>query len=246
MSDNPYVRVYQSVADDAKFVGIFDDDHHFSTWVRLLMAADALWPASCPVPAHARKASIKALCEAGLIDVTGSRFRVRGLDAERNRRSEKARASAEQRWSNRSTDAMQPHSVSNAARPAPASARSRTSSLVEEPAREVDDGRADLEAFLLVTRRAPTPRQRQVLDGVLLIHDVTGPQWSADIILSHPDDPIGAVIAADKEYRGKRIADAQAAEKKPPQPRRKGSGLTGINAELAAILHKQYAEESAP
>lgn len=100
-------------------------------------------------------------------------------------------------------------------------------------------GRADLEAFCLVTRRAPTPRQRKVLDSVLDIHDESGPQWAADLILAHPDDPIGAVIAADKAWRAERLAEAQGAERKPPAPRRRAVGLTGVNAELAALLRAQ-------
>jgi hypothetical protein len=39
-------------------------------------------------------------------------------------------------------------------------------------------------------------------------------------MLRHPDDPIGAVIAADKAWRSERIAEAQAAEKPTPKPHR--------------------------
>lgn len=144
-----YVRVYQSVVDDPKFIGIFDDDHHFATWVRLLMAADALWPASCPLPASARKASVKALVAAEIVDVFGSRFRVRGLDAERERRQSKARASAGSRWSGgsasgvrpdseRNANALRPDSVRNAASRAGASAlgSSEGNIYVEDRARD--------------------------------------------------------------------------------------------------------------
>lgn len=86
----PYSRVYWSIVDDPKFVNIYGDDHHLATWLRLLMAADALWPASCPLPVTARKASITALAEAGLIDLLPFGFKVRGLDAERGRRREAA------------------------------------------------------------------------------------------------------------------------------------------------------------
>jgi hypothetical protein len=88
----PYSRVYWSVVDDPKFVSVYDDDRHLATWLRLLIAADALWPASCPMPGNARKASVAALVDAGLIDLgTGYRFRVHGLDAERGRRRDAAR-----------------------------------------------------------------------------------------------------------------------------------------------------------
>lgn len=105
-------------------------------------------------------------------------------------------------------------------------------------AREVDDKRPDLEAFLVLRRRAPTPKQRRLLDEVLDRHDLTGPEWSADIMFKHPDDPIGAVIAADKAWRDERIKEAQASETPKPKPRRsKGLPQTtrDIMAEMAEL-----------
>jgi hypothetical protein len=100
---------------------------------------------------------------------------------------------------------------------------------------ERDDGRADLEAFLVITRRAPTPKQRRLLDEMLDRHDLTGPAWAADIMFRHPDDPIGAVIAADKAWRAERIAEAQAAEKPKPHPRRP-RGLPQTTREIMAEM----------
>lgn len=99
-SDGEYVRVYQSVVDDPRFAGIFEDDHHFATWVRLLMIAEKAWPSSAILPRSARKASIRALEEAGIIELAaGDRYRIHGLDPERQRRSDHARTAAEARWS---------------------------------------------------------------------------------------------------------------------------------------------------
>lgn len=100
------------------------------------------------------------------------------------------------------------------------------------------DGRADIEAFLLLRRRAPTPKQRRLLDEVMDRHDLTGPAWAADVMMRHPDDPIGAVIEADKVWRAERIAAAQAAEKPKPKPRRPRGlpqSTREIVAEMAAI-----------
>ena len=130
----PYVRVYQTIFTDPKFVGIVYDDHHLATWLRLLMAADAVWPLLSPIPASARKASVKALVEAGLIDLEGPRFRVHGLDAERERRSSQGRAAASKRWSSTNAAALPEQSDSNAR-------ASFSSSVVvdkEEPARAED------------------------------------------------------------------------------------------------------------
>ena len=125
---------------------------------------------------------------------------------------------------------------------------SRETERVERPARDAlppladgyggrenFDGRADLEAFLVITRRAPTPRQRRLLDDVLDRRDLTGPAWAADVMYRHPDDPIGAVIEADKAWRDERIAEAQAAEKPKPQPRR-SQGLPQTTREIMAEM----------
>jgi hypothetical protein len=107
-----------------------------------------------------------------------------------------------------------------------------------------EDGRADLEAFLLVRRRAPSPGQRKVLDEVMARHDLTGPKWAADLILRNPTDPIGAVIEADKAWRAERIAEAQAAEKPKPTPRR-SHGLPQSARDILEELKKQEAEDAA-
>lgn len=142
---DPYVRVYQSIFDDPKFVGIVDDDHHLATWLRLLMYADPTWPLAAPLPATARKSSVKALLEAGLIDVTGGRYRIHGLDAEREKRAAKARASADKRWSDGSASGMRTHSERNAnAQQVHSDSNARASVSVsdkeeiEEPARADD------------------------------------------------------------------------------------------------------------
>ena len=99
-----YVRVYYEIIDDPKFVGIYDNDHHLATWMRLLIAADAVWPASATLPVGTRKASIVALSEAGLIVVTGTRFRVHGLDSEREKRKRLAQHSADRSHTGRVPD----------------------------------------------------------------------------------------------------------------------------------------------
>jgi hypothetical protein len=79
--------VYWSIVDDEKFAAIYDDDRHLATWLRLLLIADQAHPSSPAIPTGCRKASIAALVEAELIDLgTGNRYRVHGLDAERERR----------------------------------------------------------------------------------------------------------------------------------------------------------------
>lgn len=88
----PYSRVYHAIVDDPKFASIYDDDRRLATWLRLLIVAEQAHPASANIPAGTHRASVKALVDAGLLDLgTGSRYRIHGLDAERERRSEAGR-----------------------------------------------------------------------------------------------------------------------------------------------------------
>ena len=90
---DPYSRVYWRIAEDPRFAAIYPDERHLGTWLRLLVLADAMYPTAAPVPATARKASVKALVDCGLIElIPGGLYRVHGLASERERRS---RAGAE-------------------------------------------------------------------------------------------------------------------------------------------------------
>jgi hypothetical protein len=234
----PYSRVYWAINRDPKFVGIYGDDPALALWLRLLITADALWPASAPLPRSARKRPLDALVTAGLVDLEPDDFyRIHGLDEERGRRASAASASASARWSQSEPDA-------NASQSHPERNASRDETRRDTPSRDEPDGREDLEAFLLVTRRAPTPRQRALLDGVLDRHDLTGAKWAADIILRNPNDPIGAVIEADKAWRAERIAEATAAEKPKPQARR-CRGLPQSARDILAEMQKIEAEKGA-
>jgi hypothetical protein len=193
-----YARVYY---DDiqAEFPQVYADDALLATWVRLLVLAEKMWPTLPEIPRSVRIKTYQRLVEAGLVIPSGEHcYRIRGLDAERTRRRDAARIGAAERWD----------SERNAI--ASAIAMPSTSTRREEDKNE--DGRADLEAFLMVRRKAPTPRQRKLLDDILEHRDVSGPRWAADIILKNPDDPIGAVIEADKAWRAERIASANKVE----------------------------------
>lgn len=223
----PYSRVYWSVLDDPKFDSVYGNDAAFALWVRLLINADALWPSPAPLPRSIKAKSLTVLVDAGLVDLLArDRYRIHGLDSERGRRRDAARTPPKREPL---ADQTVPERDSG---PGPKTRRDEHSQ--DEPTRAEgdDDGRADLEAFLLLRRRAPTPKQRRLLDEVMDRHDLTGPEWAADIMMRHPDDPIGAVIEADREYRAERIAEAQAAEKPKPKARRSGSGLPETAREL--------------
>jgi hypothetical protein len=233
----PYSRIYHSIIDDPKFATIFDDDRRLATWLRLLIVAEQAYPASANIPTGTHRASVVALSEAGLLDLgTASRYRVHGLEAERTKRSEPGRIGGLASGAARTTAERPLNDRSQHPKPVvQPDEQSRAETSRDEAARETFDGRADLEAFLLLKRRPPTPKQRRILDEVLDRHDLTGPEWSADIMLKHPDDPIGAVIEADKAWRAERIAEAQKAEKPKAQPRR-SRGLPQTTRDIMAEM----------
>ena len=225
-SDRHYVRVYD---DDLRrdYPEVWADDRLLATWLRLLSIADKMWPTTPELPRSAKGGPLSALTEKGLVErYDDGTYSIRGLNVEREKRAAQARGAADARWG----------TVSNAGSTADAlPRRNETRTRKDEPStRDLDDdGRADLEAFLFLKRRSPTPKQRRLLDEVMARHDLTGPAWAADLMFKHPDDPIGAVIEADKAWRAVRIAEAQAQDAPKPIAKRRGSGLTGINAELA-------------
>ena len=96
---DPYVRVYYRIIDDPKFAGVYDNDAALAAWLRLLLAADAMYPAPATLPHGIRRAALAKLTDAGLIDLLpGSRFRLHGLHNERERRTDQARRAARKRW----------------------------------------------------------------------------------------------------------------------------------------------------
>ncbi len=97
MAERPYSRLYHSLVDDPMFAEVYGNAAAFGTWCQLLMIADALYPASAPLP---RKTYVvRLLLESGVIqERPGNRYVIRGLEGERERRSSSARNAAAMRW----------------------------------------------------------------------------------------------------------------------------------------------------
>ena len=103
MADGPYVKVYHELRDLYPEVW---DTPLLGDYVRLLVAADQAWPSRAIWAGHATRRSIQQLATIGadddrgaLVFVDGSRFAIRGLDKERQSRSQSAAHAARTRWS---------------------------------------------------------------------------------------------------------------------------------------------------
>ena len=93
----PYSRVYHEIETHPRFAGIFDNPTTLGWWLRCLITSDRYWPESAPMPI--RNPAIRTLIDAGLIlEESGNRFRMRGQNAERERRSSVGRNANAIRW----------------------------------------------------------------------------------------------------------------------------------------------------
>jgi hypothetical protein len=98
--DRKYSRVYHEAVDDSKFRDVWGDDACLALWVRLLVMADEAWPASAALPRSVKKRPLGVLAGVRLVLLhpDGDHYRIRGLDAERARRSQLAAHAAQSRW----------------------------------------------------------------------------------------------------------------------------------------------------
>lgn len=214
MSDRKYSRVYWSVKNDDRFVGIYRNDAHFATWVRLLMAADAVWPHPADLPRRAKPSSVKALVDAGIIELLpNDMYRVHGLDRERTSRGDAAAVGARKRWdSERNANALQTESDTNAI---------RDETRRDEP----NQDEPYVVAWFNVTGRAPSPLQRQKLYELYDRHHV---EWLVDNLPRtcdcHGRDPLGHAFDADTAWRRaetERVKAEEAAVRREKERQRK-------------------------
>lgn len=170
VSERPYSRVYWEVRADDRFVGIYTDNNHLATWLRLLIAADMAWPAPADLPASARRVSLAALSDAGLVELLpGHLFRVHGLDRERNERSQKARDSVMHRYNDRTTTVERP----NYERPT-----SQAKPSQDEPSQAEQGAHDPANTYWDVTGKFPT-------DKTLVWIDDLASQYGADAVTEH-------------------------------------------------------------
>lgn len=89
--DAPYVRVYLTLVDDRPEV--WRDDALLAWWLRLLVGADRLFPASAPLPIDAPDVVVDSLESVGIVERVGTtRYRFNGLAALRSEVSNRGRA----------------------------------------------------------------------------------------------------------------------------------------------------------
>lgn len=122
----------------------------------------------------------------------------------------------------------------------PASTPVLSTQLTEGGPGETDETPVWLRAWLSVKMRMPTARQQAVLDSYLGVFDVSGPERAERVILSHPADPLGAIIADLAAFREERkgaaaVAEAEAVARRKVE--RRGFRPGSVEYELAQQLY---------
>jgi hypothetical protein len=106
MTSRPYSRVYHEIVEHPRFERVYGNPHALGVWLQMLLTADAMHPMTPPMPP--RNPTVRLLIEVGLvIERPGNRYSMRGLNEERERRSDAARNAAAVRWqSGRNAETM--------------------------------------------------------------------------------------------------------------------------------------------
>ena len=236
----PYSRIYWSVMDDTKFDDIRADMRHFGTWSLMLVVADMAYPAPAYIPPTAPKRSVQALVDAGLVDLLpGFRFRVHGLDAERGRRSQRARESVSHRYDTPTTVEIETYDRSTTDLLAETEPRQSKAEAVV--ARETDPA----DAYWSLAGRYPTGKV------IVWIDDLSGKYGqeatTRAIVKAHVEDGsistllgrAANILAAEARSldRKERADEQQRLREKRAVPK----PMTGPDAEFRAMLEARYA-----
>jgi hypothetical protein len=96
MASGPYVKLYYSLLDE--YPGVWNSDPQLALFVRLLVIADKWFPQFAPI--GRRNGAYQSLLKAGLVleNEGGTGYTIRGLRADRERRTNAARNAAASRW----------------------------------------------------------------------------------------------------------------------------------------------------
>jgi hypothetical protein len=101
--DRKYVRVYYNdlIRD---YPDVWADNDQLATWLRLLATADPMWPTPPELPRSVKPRVLGRLVDSSLVTtIADKRYRMKGLDAERTMRGDKARSAAAMRWHSKGT-----------------------------------------------------------------------------------------------------------------------------------------------
>lgn len=195
MSERPYARVYY-VDLERDYPEVWKDDAMLATFVRLLCLCEAAYPMRLEIPRSADDAAVERLLATGLVfSAGGFTFGIKGMDAERNARSNAARNAAASRWSD--ARAMPNRTEPNQTKPN----RLPSNAAIEEDEPYVV-------AYFNATGKAPSKLQRAKLFELCDRHSV---EWLVANLTG--DDPLGHAFEADTAWQAQERRKASADER---------------------------------
>lgn len=232
MSD-PYSRLYHKIADE--FPKIYDGPD-LADFMRLLVAADQSYPTKAKWAGHTSRRALDRLVAAGLIEVDGARYTVKGMDKERAARSDHARLAAISR-----------HARSNAPSNAGSNAHGNAQSMPskeetsrEETSRASARGPDAFEVYQQVTGSWPSSKVTPWLSSLVDDHDeeavcdalvaVAGQDPTRATLLSRVRDH----LAAEAHREAKEAEERRAAEEAEYQRRERARIAEQSDEERAA------------
>jgi hypothetical protein len=155
--DDPYSRLYWRVKADARFEHAYACDACWAAYTRLLLDAEASYPAPASLPRTLKHHAKAQLSEAGIIELQlNDCYIIHGMKAERDRRSDSARNNAEARWAPRYGTAMPPQSDGNATAMLNETRRNETS--LDETRRAITAPEDGPDVWYFVVGRYPNRR----------------------------------------------------------------------------------------
>lgn len=237
--DRKYVRVYYNdlIRD---YPEIWADNDRLATWLRLLATADPMWPTPPELPRSVKPRVFGQLVDSSLVTTAGEgRYRMKGLDAEREMRSQNGRNAAAKRWHSEGTPAQN-------ADPLPSTRPSRAEYEPSNPDGEAS-GPDILDDYYRLTTRFPTSTTATWLTEIanefgadatsrMLATVYTADRSSKTLISRLENELRAAVHAADRAslVREKERLEADAASKRitPEQAESNQRRLAEIMAEM--------------
>jgi hypothetical protein len=232
--NDPYSRLYWSVMTDPKFDTIRDDCRLFGAWTLLLMYADMAYPAPAFIPPTVPKGAVARLVEAKLVEELPSRrYRIKGLERERAKRSQSASDAAAKRWhSDRNATA------SDARMPSQVEAEAKTSTSTGRDARDPAD------AYWSLTGRYPAGKTLAWIDDLLSKYGAEASIRA--IVKAHTeDDATGTLLGRAQDILRAEARQLDRAEREDEQrrlaeKRAKPRVVEPWRQEFAESIAKQY------
>lgn len=242
MADRPYSRHYWEWADE--YPELYESDAACSLWYRLVRLGDMAWPSAATLPVGTKPAALRALTAADLIRmVTKTTYKVRGMDKEREARSQSASNAARSRWGDANRNA-----------PRNANRNAETMPSRDEPSKDETSraGASDpVEAYYLLTTRAPKKAAMDWLERLTDEHGAGHVVETMSVVWAEKADPSSFLSDIEAELvigarRADRDADDVRRKADQEDQRLEQERIDAMTPEQRTAARERFQREVAP